>query len=160
MNKIHQERRALCKSFLYAFHGIRFCVKNERNMRIHLAVAVLVTAFSLVYGLTGTEYAMVFLTMGAVLSAEAVNTAIEAVVNLESPSYNALARVAKDAAAGAVLLTALAACGVGCCLFLHFPKLWETLIRIGTTPWLLILFLALLGFGGWFAFRGGKLFRD
>ena len=111
MNKIHQERRALCKSFLYAFHGIRFCV------RIHLAVAVLVTAFSLVYGLTGTEYALLFLTMGAVLSAEAVNTAIEAVVNLESPSYNALARVAKDAAAGAVLLTALAACGVGCCLF-------------------------------------------
>lgn len=92
MNKIHQERRALCKSFLYAFHGIRFCVKNERNMRIHLAVAVLVTAFSLVYGLTGTEYALLFLTMGAVLSAEAVNTAIEAVVNLESPSYNALAR--------------------------------------------------------------------
>ena len=70
MNKIHQERRALCKSFLYAFHGIRFCVKNERNMRIHLAVAVLVTAFSLVYGLTGTEYALLFLTMGAVLSAD------------------------------------------------------------------------------------------
>ena len=78
MNKIDQERRALFKSFLYAFRGVRFCVKNERNMRIHLAAAVFVTVFSLVYGLTPGEYAVLFLTMGAVVAAEAVNTAVEA----------------------------------------------------------------------------------
>ena len=159
MNKIHQERRALCKSFLYAFHGIRFCVKNERNMRIHLAVAVLVTAFSLVYGLTPGEYAVLFLTIGAVIAAEAVNTAIEAVVNLESPSYNELARIAKDVAAGTVLLTALTACIVGFCLFFRFPQLTETLHRILTTPWMLLLFLILLLAGGLFAFRGDRLFQ-
>ena len=120
MNKIDQERRALFKSFLYAFRGVRFCVKNERNMRIHLAAAVFVTAFSLVYGLTPGEYAVLFLTIGAVIAAEAVNTAIEAVVNLESPSYNELARIAKDVAAGTVLLTALTACIVGFCLFFRF----------------------------------------
>ena len=69
MNKIDQERRALLKSFLYAFRGVRFCVKSERNMRIHLAAAVLVTAFSLVYKLTALEYGALFLAMGAGLIA-------------------------------------------------------------------------------------------
>lgn len=159
MNKITQERRALFKSFLYAFRGVRFCVKNERNMRIHLAAAVFVTAFSLVYGLTPGEYAVLFLTMGAVVAAEAVNTAVEAVVNLESPSYNELARIAKDVAAGAVLLTALSACAVGVCLFFRFPRLTETLHRILTTPWMLLLFPALLAGGVLFAFCGHRLFR-
>lgn len=159
MNKIDQERRALFKSFLYAFRGVRFCVKNERNMRIHLAAAVFVTAFSLVYGLTPGEYAVLFLTMGAVVAAEAVNTAVEAVVNLESPSYNELARIAKDVAAGAVLLTALSACAVGVCLFFRFPRLTETLLCILTTPWMLLLFPALLAGGVLFAFCGHRLFR-
>ena len=99
MNKIGQERRALLKSFLYAFRGVRFCVKSERNMRIHLAAAVIVTAFSLVYGLNTAEYAVLFLTIGFVIVCEAVNTSIEAMVNLESPAYHDLARIAKDVAA-------------------------------------------------------------
>ena len=159
MNKIGQERRALLKSFLYAFRGVRFCVKSERNMRIHLAAAVIVTAFSLVYGLNTAEYAVLFLTMGFVIVCEAVNTSIEAMVNLESPAYPDLARIAKDVAAGAVLAAAFTAGVVGVCLFLHFPRLTETLLAIITTPWLLVLFLALLAGGVLFAFQGNRLFR-
>lgn len=159
MNKIDQERRALLKSFLYAFRGVRFCVKSERNMRIHLAAAVLVTAFSLVYKLEALEYGILFLAMGGVIVCEALNTALEAIVNLESPAYHDLARIAKDVAAGAVLIAAITAGIIGICLFLHFPKLTETLLTIVTTPWLLAVFIVLLVGGILFAFQGNRLFR-
>ena len=106
---LENQTRALGRSFLYAFRGIRFCIKNERNMRIHLAAAVFVTAFSLAYRLEPLGYAVLFLAMGAVISFEAVNTALEALVNLASPAYHNLARIAKDVAAGAVFIAALAA---------------------------------------------------
>ena len=160
MNKISQERRALFKSFLYAFRGIRFCVKNERNMRIHLAAAVFVTAFSLVYKLSAVEYAVLFLAMGAVIVCEGINTAMEAIVNLESPAYHDLARIAKDVAAGAVLVSAITAAIVGGCLFLHFPRFWEVLTLIAATPWMLAVFLGLFVLGILFAFRGNRLFKS
>ena len=50
-NDFEKQTRALVKSFTFAFRGVRFCIKNERNMRIHLAAAVIVTAFSHVYQL-------------------------------------------------------------------------------------------------------------
>ena len=159
MNKLDQERRALLKSFLYAFRGVRFCVKSERNMRIHLAAAVLVTAFSLVYQLTALEYGILFLAMGVVIICEALNTALEAIVNLESPAYHDLARIAKDVAAGAVLIAAITAGIIGICLFLRFPKLTETLLTIATTPWLLAAFIVLVIGGILFVFRGNRLFR-
>ena len=112
-NDLENQTRALGRSFLYAFRGIRYCIKNERNMRIHLAAAVFVTAFSLVYRLEPLGYAVLFLAMGAVISFEAVNTALEALVNLASPAYHNLARIAKDVAAGAVFMAALAAIAAG-----------------------------------------------
>ena len=83
----------------------------------------------------------------------------EAIVNLESPAYHDLARIAKDVAAGAVLIAAITAGIIGICLFLHFPKLTETLPTIVTTPWLLAVFVVLLVGGILFAFQGNRLFR-
>ncbi len=159
-NDLEKQTRALCKSFLYAFRGIRFCMKNERNMRIHTAAAILVTAFSLVYRLEPTQYAILFLAMGAVISFEAVNTALEALVNLASPAYHNLARIAKDVAAGAVFVTALATVIVGICLFGNIPHLWETVLKIVSTPLLAALFGGMVAGGIWFIFYGNKLFRD
>ena len=150
----NKEIKSLVKSFAYAFRGLWFCVKNERNMRIHIVAAVVVLLFSLIYGLTRTEYALLVMMLGLVMVCELVNTAIEALVNLGAPAYDSLARIAKDVAAAAVLLCALAAVGVGLALFWHPAKLWDTLVVIITTPVYWISFLILLILGVLFIFRG------
>ena len=122
------EVKSLAKSFNYSFKGIIFCVKNERNMRIHITIAVYTLAFSAFYHLTGTEYILLMGAICMVLFAEAVNTAIEAVVNLQTQCYNNLARIAKDVAAGAVFITAFFAVVIGCILFLK-PAIIIYIIR-------------------------------
>lgn len=105
------------KAFGYAWQGIVQTVKTQRNFRFHIAAAVYVTAFSLFYKLTRGEYVLLALTFSSVISAELINTAIEAAVDLCSPEKNSLAKLAKDAAAGAVLVTAIFAVIVGVLLF-------------------------------------------
>ena len=139
------------KSFLYAGRGLKVCLA-ERNMRFHISTAVLVTAFSHAYGLSHLEYGLLFFTIGAVFSLEAVNTAIERLTDLASPQRHPLAGAAKDAAAGAVLIMAVASVVIGCCLFLHFPKLTDTLFLIMTT-WRLPVYLALIIAGYFFTFK-------
>lgn len=158
-DRLAQERRALLKSFLYAFRGILFCIKSERNMRIHISVAVNIIAFSFVYKLTALEYGLLFFAIGFVLVCEMLNTSIEVVINMEMPAYHNLARIGKDVAAGAVFVAALSAVGVGLALFLHFPKLYEVLCLIVSTPQLLIGFGFLLIAGIFFSFFGYRLFQ-
>ena len=109
--------KSFLRSFTYAAAGVRECVKNERNFRFHIAAAVFVTAFSLFYELTKVEYILLALTFSSVISAELINTAVEAAVDLCSPEYHKLAKLAKDTAAGAVLVTAIFAVVVGILLF-------------------------------------------
>ena len=100
------------KSVPHAFRGILTLIKSENNFRIHLlaVVAVIISGFYL--DLTEGEWLAIILTMGGVLALEAVNTAIEAVVDLVSPEYHDLAKKAKDIAAGAVLIFVFAALAV------------------------------------------------
>jgi diacylglycerol kinase (ATP) len=112
------EVKSLAKSFRNAIAGVAYCIKNERNMRIHLTVTAYVLVFSAFYHLTGTEYILLAGAICLVLFAEAVNTAIEAVVNMHTQCYDSLARIAKDVAAGAVLICAVVAAVIGCILFL------------------------------------------
>lgn len=109
--------KSFLKAFLYAWQGISHAVRTQRNMRVHLTAVVYVTAFSFFYDLTRAEYALLALTFGAVISAELINTAIEAAVDLCSPERHSLAKIAKDAAAGAVLAAAIFAVVVGVLLF-------------------------------------------
>ena len=102
---------------MYAWQGIVHTVKTQRNFRFHIAAMVYVTAFSLFYELTVGEYVLLALTFSSVISAELINTAIEAAVDLCSPEQHRLAKIAKDAAAGAVLVTAIFAVAVGVLLF-------------------------------------------
>ena len=69
------------RAFGYAFQGLWRCINYERNMRIHIVAAAFVLVFSLFFSLTGTEYAVLFVLIGLVMSLEAVNTALEAVGN-------------------------------------------------------------------------------
>lgn len=109
--------KSFFKAFVYAWQGIAHTVKTQRNFRFHIAATVYVTAFSLFYELTVGEYVLLALTFSSVISAELMNTAIEAAVDLCSPEQHRLAKIAKDAAAGAVLVTAFFAVIVGVLLF-------------------------------------------
>ncbi|MFC7684641.1 diacylglycerol kinase family protein [Ureibacillus sp. GCM10028918] len=109
----------LLKSFGYAFYGIWTSMK-EQNMRIHIISAFFVIIAGLLTGLTIIEWIMILLVISLVIGAEMINTAIESVVNLASPEIHPLAKQAKDVAAGAVLVFAMASVIIGLLIFL--PK--------------------------------------
>ncbi len=103
----------LLHSFRYAFAGLWYTLRSQRNARIHLLVVIAVTATGLWLRLDTTHWAVLILTIALVFFAEMVNTVAEAVVDLITTEYRPLARIAKDVAAGAVLVTAIAAVFVG-----------------------------------------------
>lgn len=113
------------RGFYYAARGIVSCLKTERNMRVHFCAAFYVLIFAEMFGLGSGGKALLFLTIGSVIAAEAMNTAVESAVDLVSPEKHPLAELAKDAAAGAVLVTAIAAVCVGAALFWDADKLKE-----------------------------------
>lgn len=109
--------KGLLKSFVYAFRGIAFAIGNERNMRIHLCFCVYMFSFLLVFDffeVSRTQLALLAVACGAVMSAEIINTAVERAVDLACKEHNELAKIAKDCAAGAVLVAAIFAiiCGI------------------------------------------------
>ncbi len=105
------------QAFACAFQGLRTLWLGQTNARIHSVVAVIVTALGLWVRLSAMEWAVLALTITVVIAAEALNTAIELVVDLVSPDWHPLARDAKDVAAGAVLIVSLGAVVVGLCVF-------------------------------------------
>ena len=151
--------KGLIKSFRFALRGILFCLKNERNMRIHCCTVVLVSAFALIYGLSSLEFAVLFITMSFVVVCEMVNTAIEALVDLQTSAYADLARIAKDVAAGAVFVSAVCSVVCGIAMFFRFPKLAVVLVHIFTTPYIIIPFVLYVIFAVLFVFKGFELFK-
>lgn len=94
-------------SFAWAWEGLMFGFRTQRNMRIHGIAALLVVLVALLFRLSPVEFLIVLTAIFMVLIAEAVNTAIESAIDLFSPRYHPVARNAKNAAAGAVLLSAI-----------------------------------------------------
>lgn len=109
--------KSFLKGFAYAFQGIIYCIKNERNMRIHTVAALYVLIFARFFAFTREEYALLLLTIGGVMSAEAMNTAVENLADKVSSEKNPLIKAAKDTAAGAVLILAVISIGVALFLF-------------------------------------------
>ena len=119
------------KSFYYAAVGILSCIKDERNMRIHICAAFYVLLLMPFYELTKGEKAAVFLCIGSVMAAECFNTAIEAAIDRCSPEKHPLAKLAKDATAGGVLILAVSAAVTGCTIFFDtavLKKIFEQMI--------------------------------
>ncbi len=125
MNEIH--RGSLIDSFRYAFAGLSYALRTQRNTRIHLAIAVLVVAMGLWLQIPLTQWSVLALTIGVVLVGEMLNTVAETLVDLISPGYHPLAKVVKDVTAGAVLLTAIISVVVG--LLILGPPLWTRLFN-------------------------------
>jgi len=99
--------RSIIWSFNYAIEGIVYALRTQRNMRVHLGIAVLAGAGSLVLGVSRIELVAVFFAISLVFAAELLNTAIEAAVDLAIQGYDPLAKTAKDLAASAVLVAAI-----------------------------------------------------
>ncbi|MES1025758.1 diacylglycerol kinase family protein [Gloeocapsa sp. BRSZ] len=97
-------------SFKYAWNGVSYTFVTQRNFRIHLLIGALAISLGVLLHLQPIELAVISITIGLVLALEVLNTAIESVVDLTvKQTYHELAKIAKDCAAGAVLVTALAA---------------------------------------------------
>ena len=107
-------------------------LRTQRNAWIHAVASMTVFALGLWLGLRPMEWAIIFLAVGLVWMAEFVNTALEALVDLASPTHHPLAKVGKDVAAAAVLVGALTAVVVG--LLILGPPLWLRLITLFRRP--------------------------
>ena len=123
------KKQPLDKSFGYAFEGVWNTVKSERNMQIHLGFTVCVIIPGFIFGITKTEWLICLVLFGQVMSLELVNTALEACVDVATDEWKPLAKKAKDAAAGAVLVSAIIAAVIG--LWIFIPRLFLLLGAIG-----------------------------
>jgi diacylglycerol kinase len=117
----YSQKGKLLSSFGYAFRGLWYALRTQRNMRIHAVFAVLALIAGLLLHISALEFAVVFLIIAGVFASEMFNTAIELCVDLSSPEYHPLAKIAKDVAAGAVLVNAIVAIIIGMCIFI--PRL-------------------------------------
>lgn len=112
----------LWKSFYHAWEGIKECLVTERNMTIHFCFMIAVIIMGFVLDISKSEWITCLILFVLVMSLELVNTAIETVVDICSPTINKKAKLAKDCAAGAVLLAAIGSAIIG--LWIFVPKIF------------------------------------
>lgn len=110
----------LLKSFQYAMAGIWAGVRCERNIQLHYCAAVLVMLCGWYWEIEKGEWLVLLMTIGIVISLEMINTAIEKTVDLVTSEYRPLAKMAKDIAAGAVLIFSCMAVLIGAIIFLPY----------------------------------------
>ncbi|MGB6838825.1 MAG: diacylglycerol kinase family protein [Microgenomates group bacterium] len=112
---------AICKSFRFAFDGLKTAIRKEPNFRIHLVAAISAIFAAYLLGFSSLEWIILVLTIFLVLIFELMNTALETLIDLISPEITPQAKIAKDISAAAVLSTAFLSIIVGLTLFL--PKI-------------------------------------
>jgi diacylglycerol kinase (ATP) len=115
--------RRFLRSFVFAAAGLAYLFRTQRNARVHLGLGAAACAVAGWVGAARAEWAVLVLTIAGVLVLEGLNTALEAIVDLASPRYHPLAKVAKDVAAGMVLIAAIAAVIIG--LLILGPPVWQ-----------------------------------
>ncbi len=114
-----QRTSSLLESFYHATRGISVALQGERNLKIHFVMAILCVGLGLFVHLEAMGWALLFLAIGLVITAEMLNTAVERVVDMFcGGQYNILAKDAKDVAAGAVFCASIASVLIGGAVFL------------------------------------------
>ncbi len=136
--------KKLFNSFKYAVSGIVHTLKNEQNLKIHMIVASLIIPFAYFYEITRQEWAVLIVSIGFVIFAELINTALEEALDAYSKEKNINIKHAKDIAAGAVLFAAISSVGVGIALFGDIQRIAKTLAYIFTDFIHLFIFLIIL----------------
>ena len=117
MNGHDRRAPSVLESFNYAFEGIIHVLRTQRNMRIHFAIAAVVLVAALALGVDRVELIALLLAISFVLIAEMINSALEAGIDVATTSFDPLAKLAKDIAAGAVLIATVNAVAVGYLVF-------------------------------------------
>jgi diacylglycerol kinase (ATP) len=108
---------SIIESFNYAIEGVIHVLRTQRNMRIHFAIAVAVLVLAVAVGVSRIELILLLLAITFVLVAEMINTAVEGTIDAATTSFDPMAKLAKDIAAGAVLIAAVNAVAVGYLVF-------------------------------------------
>ncbi|KAF0207396.1 MAG: diacylglycerol [Actinobacteria bacterium] len=128
--------RSIVWSFNHAIDGIVYALRTQRNMRIHVVAAMLVLVAALFFRVSRIEFLMLMLTIAFVIGTELVNTAVEATIDVATQTFDPIAKIGKDVAAGAVLVSSVCAVVVGYVVF--FGRLTSStaqlLIRVRQTP--------------------------
>ncbi|MPQ42238.1 diacylglycerol kinase [Clostridium tarantellae] len=139
--------RKLIDSFNYAIQGLIYTLRTQRNMRIHFVVALCILTACFVYDISKLEFIILAITITMVIAAELINTAIESAIDLTTNYYHPLAKIAKNTAAGAVLVTAINAILVGYLIF--WDKLTQITYRVmdkikETDPYIIFIVLVII----------------
>lgn len=112
--------RKFFDSLRYALEGITYCIKTQKNMRIHLIFAIITLAAGIIVKISRTEFILVIMAISIVFICEIINTAVEKAIDATTKEYNPIAKIAKDVAAGAVLVAAINSIIVGLLIFGRF----------------------------------------
>ncbi|WP_040948384.1 diacylglycerol kinase [Gorillibacterium massiliense] len=137
------------RSMRYAYEGIKYALTTQPNMKIHFFVSFLVLAAAVLFGLSRNDILFLLLAITLVIVTELINTAIEKTVDLAMPDRHPLAKIAKDTAAAAVLVTAAFAVAVGLIIFYRPVELWLQASRLTPDPitaasvWIYLIFVLL-----------------
>lgn len=120
--------RKFLESLRYALEGIAYCIKTQRNMKIHFVFAMIALIAGIILQISKLEYIIIIMVITMVFVCEIFNTAIEKAVDTTTQEYHPIAKIAKDVAASAVLVAALNAVIVGCLIFGRY--LWGIALKI------------------------------
>lgn len=122
----------ILKSFIYAFAGLWYCITTQRNFRFHIVAAVSVIIAAQFYQFDRFEVICLSFAILFVLICEMINTAVESTVDMHGDEYNLNAKIAKDVAAGAVVLSAILAIIIAFTLFWDISKIiyiWDFFVQ-------------------------------
>ncbi len=148
-----RRRISMVESFNYAVEGIIHVLRTHRNMRIHFSAAILVLVAALWIGVDRLELVVLLVSIAFVLVAEMINSAIEAAIDVATSSFDPLAKLAKDIAAGAVLIASINAVAVGYLVFSghvsnsttsFFDRLRDAPAKLTIIAMILVVFLVIL----------------
>jgi diacylglycerol kinase (ATP) len=114
--------KKLISSFKYAFQGIQYAFTTQRNIKIHFGIGIIVLLLGIYLKLSLLQWCILFLTINMVITGEMINTALEKTIDLVTEEYRILAKIVKDVAAGAVLISAIFSVIIGILLF--YPKIF------------------------------------
>ena len=129
-------RPSVIESFNFAIEGVIHVLRTQRNMRLHFAAAVVVIVVAVAVGVSKIELSVLLISIAFVLVAEMINTAIEGAIDAATTSFDPMAKLAKDIAAGAVLIASVNAVAVGYLVFAGkaADKTAEVLDRVRSAP--------------------------
>ena len=140
--KANKKNKSLIISMSHAIKGFLDALRRERNLRIHVCIGNLICFFAYFYGISRTQWAILFMAICIVISSELFNSSIEKAVDTATKEFRTDAMHAKDFAAAATLVSAIFAVLVGIALFGNISKIISALAAIFTSPiGLLVLFV-------------------